>query len=137
MTKLIETDWYIDGCYPECHLWGKQFYPSRLKNIQDILISDSIDRGQIGTAGLYKNRPTMFGACTIVAPKDIERINIVFWMADFIKKNKQEFKQAGATKMLFWILWFGGQGNMELSAQEIKEIHETGLDLCMDYIIRE
>ena len=137
MTKRIETDWYIDGCYPECHLRGEKFYPSKLAEIQDLIISDSIDRGEIGTSGLYKNQPTSYGACTIVAPKEIERVNVVIWMADFIKKNKLDFERAGATKMLFWILWYGGQGNMELSTHAVKAIHETGLALCMDYIFIE
>jgi hypothetical protein len=135
--KRFDRDWYIDGCYPECHLQGENFFPSKLLNIPDILISDSIDKEEIGNFGRYRNLPTPYGACTIVAPKEIDRIDTIIWMANFIIQNMQKFKNAGATSMIFWIYWYGGQGNMEMTPKEIEKIHETGLNLCVDYIFIE
>jgi len=135
--KKFDTDWYVDGCYPECHLWGENFFPSKLLDIKDILMSNFIDKGEIGNFGRYRNLPTPYGACNIVAPKEVTRIDKNIWMADFILKNMQKFKNAGATKMTYWIYWYGGQGNMELSSREIKRIYETGLPLCMDYIFKK
>ncbi len=58
-------------------------------------------------------------------------------MADFIIRYKSEFEKAGATKLIFWIYWFGEQGNMELSKEEVEKIYKTKLPLCMDFIFNE
>ena len=67
-----EKNWYKEGCYPECHLWGENFYPSKLLDLKDILITSSVDKGRIGEKGRYKGLSTPYGACTIVVPKKVD-----------------------------------------------------------------
>ncbi len=127
-------NWYKDGAFPECHLWGEEFNPKELNNIPEIIITNSIATGDIGKIGRYKSHPTPYGACQIIVPKNINQGEKIIWLADFIIKHKSDFEKAGATKIIFWIYWFGGQGNMELSEEEVEKISKTKLPLCMDYI---
>ena len=55
-------------------------------------------------------------------------------MADFIKTNKRQFTDAGATDITFWIYWYGVQGNMEFTPTELVKIAELNITLCIDYI---
>ncbi|TDN98876.1 hypothetical protein DET65_3867 [Sunxiuqinia elliptica] len=130
-------EWYNDGAFPECHLWGEKFNPNILNNIPQIIITNSIATGEIGKRGKYKNHPTPYGACQIIVPREIKQGEKIIWLADFIIKHKSDFEKAGATKNVFWIYWFGGQGNMELSEEEIEKIYKTKLPLAMDYIFNE
>lgn len=134
---MMMMDWYKDGAFPECHLWGEEFNPKELNNIPQIIISNSNAIGDIGKIGRYKNAHTPYGACHIVVPKEINQGEKIIWLADFIIQYKSDFEKAGATKIIFWIYWFGGQGNMELSEEEIEKIYKTKLPLAMDYILNE
>jgi hypothetical protein len=122
---LIETS---------CFLWGENFHPSDIKSIDDIHLHLVDDPGSIGITGRYKNKILPHGACYIRASKSIPEADKIIWMANFIKTNKKIFIDAGATKIEFWILWHGNQGNMEFTPAELKMIASSDIPLCIDYL---
>lgn len=118
---------------PECHLYGEKFSPKLLKEIPNIKFGYIIECNDIGERGRFKNTKIPYGACSIKTPDNIE-LNRIEWMAEFVVKNKPEFKKAGATDITLWIYWEGIQGNMEFTVNELNKISETGVPLCIDYI---
>ena len=118
---------------PECHLWGENLSPKLLNQIADIEMRLVNEPGEKGETGRYKGQKYPYGSCNIITPEKIVN-NRIEWMAKFIYKHKDEFKKAGATDITFWIYWYGLQGNMEFTIEEINEISNTKIPLCIDYI---
>ncbi len=133
MNKIIKEDWYSYGVYPECHIYGENFYPSKLIPIENISFSGLLDRDDISKVGRYKGEKSPYGYCDILTPKEV--VNKIEWMAEFIIKNKNLFEQSGGTDIVFWLYWYGHQGNMELTIREIEFIHKTGIPLAMNYMM--
>lgn len=119
---------------PECHLWGNEFHPSALNKIDDIQLRLVSEPGELGTISKYKGKPLPYGACCICTPNSISIPDRITWMADFIKTNKRQLTDAGATDITFWIYWYGVQGNMEFTPTELGKIAELNITLCIDYI---
>ena len=135
MNKIIMKDWYTNGVFPECHVYGENFYPSRLLSIENILFSSMIDRDDIAPKGRNKDMKSPYGSCSILTPKEIA--NKIEWMAEFIFQNKHLLEQAGGTDIVFWLYWYGEQGNMELTINQIELINKTKTPLAMTYITIE
>ena len=119
---------------PQCHLWGNEFHPSALNKIDNIQLRLVCEPGELGTIGNYKGKPSAYGACSICTPNSISNPDRITWMADFIKTNKRQFTDAGATDITFWIYWYGVRGNMEFTPTELGKIAELNITLCIDYI---
>ena len=119
---------------PECHLWGNDFHPSDLNTIDNIQLRVVNEPGGIGTIGKYKDKPLPYGACSVCTPDIISIPDRITWMADFIRINKKRFIDAGATDITFWIYWYGVQGNMEFTPEELCKLSELNIKLCIDYI---
>jgi len=118
---------------PECHLLGESFSPGLLRSIPGILLSDTNEPGDIGKRGRFKQKPIRYGACSVCVPESVSEGRIK-WLADFIFSHKGEFEKAGATMMTFWIYWYGIQGNMEFTVEELVKIAATQIPLAMTYI---
>jgi len=116
---------------PECHLFGENFFPSRL-GLQNMRQAN--DPGDLGQIGKYKGLPRPYGSCCITTPEEIALTNRVEWLADFTDKNKHAFIDAGATEIVFWIYWEGIQGNMELTPKELKKLAKLEIPLAMHYL---
>ncbi len=121
---------------PQIDLWGESFSPSKLKSIPNIALADSNEPGEIGKSGRYKGEPRPYGACRILVPDYIES-NQVVWLANLIIKNKVAFKNAGATEIILHIIWFGKQGSMEFTIEELNRIAAAKVPLSIDYIFEE
>ena len=90
-------------------------------------------RGQIGERGRYKGQPFPDGACDIGVPQDIDLGSPIEWLADFLADNMSTIKSLGAEDIVFWIVWRGIQGNMELSATELQKIADLGIPMAIHY----
>ena len=112
-------------------LWGRRFYPSRLKLRGGVVVTHAADRGEIGTRGKYRGKKVPFGSCHVF-PKTNGR-KIAF-LADHLRRNSRRYKAAGVTHIVFWILWRGGQGNTELTVRELAKLAAARVSLAMDYI---
>lgn len=118
----------------ECHLWGKDFDPSCIQNVAGAVVRDCDTPGEIGITGRYKGKPVPYGACILATPEHIRVPDRILWMADFIHKHIQTFREAGATDIIYWIYWTGTQGNMEFSVEELKKIAALSIPLAIDCI---
>ncbi len=121
---------------PECHLWGENFSPKLLNHIADIEMKNFNEPGDIGRRGKYKGKKTPYGSCSIITPKMFVNDRIG-WMAKYINNHKEEFKKAGATEIILWIFWYGVQGNMDFTIEQINEISKAKVPLFIDYIFEE
>ena len=122
---------------PECHLWGENFRPSELNKISNIELRLVDEPEEKGTTGKYKDKTLPYGACCVCTPESIPVPNRITWMAKFIEENKSKFIDAGATDITFWIYWYGVQGNMEFTANELSKISALNIPLCIDYIFQD
>lgn len=119
---------------PECHLWGEHFDPSCVQSLADVILRDCDTPEATGTIGRYKGKPKPYGACILATPEHILVPDKIVWMADFIKKHIESFREAGATDIVYWIYCTGIQGNIEFSVEELKQIAVLNIPLAIDYI---
>ena len=120
----------------ECQLWGESFSPNLLRTISNISLSNAIERGESGRLGRYKNKPTPYGTCHLCVPDGVAA-DPIEWLADFVIEHKGEFERVGATNIVFWIVWFGNQGNMELSVSQLSKLSAMQIPVSMDYVFVE
>lgn len=121
----------------ECALWGDSFSPALLEDIPDIHFRLAHEVGDIARLGRYKGKLYPYGACHLGTPELVTQESVIEWMADFVAAHKEKFVVAGATSIVFWIYWYGGQGNTELSVVELNKLAALQIPLCMDYIFTE
>jgi len=120
---------------PECHLWGENFSPGKLKQaIPSIQMRQVTEPGAIQTRGKFRGQPAPYGACCIETPEEVSTDQRIEWMADFIASYCAVFKGAGASDIVYWLYWTGVQGNMEFNPRELKKIADLEIPLCIDYI---
>ena len=124
---MIQDDVYVS-------LWGRHFYPSRLRLRGAIEVTKANDPGTIGTRGKYRGQKKPYGVCQIHSTKPGR--NIVA-LADHLSRNSDRYKAAGATEIVFWIVWRGIQGNTELTVRELAALAAARVPLAMDYILIE
>lgn len=120
----------------ECSLWGESLSPDLLRGIPDIQFRTANEANEIAKSGRYRGKVRPFGTCRLSTPDSVTE-NKVEWMADFVAAHKEKFEAAGATRIVFWIYWYGSQGNMELSVVELEKLALLEIPLAMDYIFVE
>lgn len=124
--------WYKDGLYPEWHISGDNFSPKRLlKLYPEITISSNHEKGDYGNHKWNRDKKYSYGSCKIVVEDKI--IYKLDWLLDFINSNHKQIQDLGVEREIIWIVWWGIQGNMELDKKLIQKLHETGLDMAMNY----
>ena len=124
--------WYKDGLYPEWHISGENFSPNHLKKLYpNLLIRDAHEKHDIGKRGRFKDKEYGYGSCTIIVKEEI--VYKLEWLLDFILKNQVPIRNIGVTDELIWLVWWGDQGNMELSPEEVMKLHKTGNPVNMNY----
>jgi hypothetical protein len=125
-------EWYKDGLYPEWHISGENFSPKNLKKkYPKLLITAQHENHDKGKRGRFKNKEYGYGSCTIVVKDEI--IYKLEWLLNFILENQASIRNTGVTDELIWLVWWGNQGNMELSSEQIMKIQKTGNHLNMNY----
>ena len=115
-------------------IWGRRFYPSRLRLRGAVEVTKATEPGTIGTRGKYCGQKKPYGACHIRSTKPGR--NIVA-LADHLRRNTSRYRAAGATEIVFCIVWRGIQGNTELTVRELAALSAAGVPLAMDYILFE
>ena len=60
--------------------------------------------------------------------------NRILTITSFYLENKEKLESIGLTNAEFWIKWYGNQGNMSLSPEEVQALAATGLEIPMDYV---
>jgi hypothetical protein len=119
----------------QCDLWGHEFQPLRLvEAIKIIPLRNILSPGEIGKTGVHKGKPVPYGCCTIETPSEIPLDKKIEWMAEFVDQHSVLFKKLGATDIDFEIFWEGIQGNMELTAVELKKLAKLEIPISMTYI---
>jgi len=121
---MIQDDAYIS-------LRGPRFYPSRLEICGAVEVTKAKDPGTIASQGKYRGKKKPYGACEIRRTKPGRNIAP---LADHLRRNSSRYKAAGATDIVFWILWRGLQGNTELTVRELAALAAARVPLAMDYI---
>jgi len=116
-------------------LWGKKFIPSRLKVSGKVRIVRANDPGDIGTTGRYRGKPTPYGSCDLECT--IRGRGKIAYLAGHLAKNRIRYKALRVSDIVYWILWRGVQGNMELSVNEVAKLARTGVPVAMDYMFME
>jgi|ERR1051325_3311361 hypothetical protein len=114
-------------------LWGEKFFPSRLRIGGKMRIVRANDPGDIGTRGRYRGKPTPYGSCNVECT--IKGRRKIAYLARHLAKHRTRYRAQHVSDMVFWILWRGVQGNMELSASEVARLAETKAPVAMDYIL--
>ena len=118
-----------------CALWGERFFPSRLHLTGHVEVADANDPGDIGVLGKYRGKPTPYGSCAVRCT--IKGRKKIAYLATHLKRHLAVYRKHGATSIVYWILWRGTQGNMELTVQELKKLADMKVALAMDYIHME
>jgi len=113
-------------------LWGEKFFPSRLRVDGKVQITDASDPGETGTTGRYRGRSMPYGACRVRCT--IKGRRKIGYLARHLTKRLPYYRARHASYVVYWILWRGVQGNMELSVNEVARLAETRVPLAMDYI---
>ena len=116
-------------------LWGERFFPSRLRISGKVKIVRPNDPGDIGTTGRYRGKPIPYGSCDVECT--IQGRRKIAYLAEHLVKYRNHYKTQRASDIVYWILWRGTQGNMELSANELAKLAETKAGVAMDYILME
>ena len=125
-------EWYKDGMYPEWHISGKNFSPNKLLEIYSgLIIASAHEKGEYGIHKWNKDKKHTDGSCKIVVDDKI--INKLDWLLDFIISNQTQIYELGVEEEIIWLVWWGIQGNMELDSKLIEKLHQTGLDMAMNY----
>lgn len=118
-----------------CTLRGEVFDPSKFIKIDHPLSLTNISiPGEIGKIGRYKNKKIPYGCCTIITDIDYPIDKRVEVLINFILDNKGKFDQLGISGIGIDIYWYGVQGNMELTADELKLITSLNLPISMTYV---
>jgi hypothetical protein len=116
-------------------LQGTRLIPSQLCLPGKVEIVNANDPGDIGQTGKYKGKPIPYGVCNIHCTARIpDRIS---YLAKHLTKHQAQLKAAHATSIVYWILWRGIQGNMELTVNELARLAEMKVPVAMDYIQME
>ncbi len=115
-------------------LFGENFSPLKISSIDGIVLQSSKEPCHIGRFGKYRGKPTPYGSCSVCPPENISQPESILWLARFAKPHLPIFSEAGATDIVFWILWSGIQGNMEFTPFQMQAIAELGVPFCIDYI---
>jgi len=125
-------EWYKDGLYPEWHLSGEHFSPKELLDkYPELVLGRTHEKEEIAKRGPRKGKEYGYGSTTIVVDNKI--IYKLDWLLDFILNNHNEIKALGVDDEIVWLVWWGIQGNMELDNKLIKKLHQTGLNMAMNY----
>lgn len=122
----------------ECQLFGENFRTDQL-DIPNLDITIGLLRtpDPVGLKNYQGAFPAKFyGHCTFSPPADVQG-NKLEWLLNFILEHKSKFAQLGYTYGHIHVWWYGVQGGMAFSAQEIGLIHQTGLDLWMTYVYED
>lgn len=106
---------------PYCDLYGKSLDVLKLEKQLDSTLERKTILGQLAKRGRYKGKPNPYGACQVVVPKDVILDKRIEWLADCIAVNIDIFRKCGADDIIFWIVFRGVQGGMELSVREIQK----------------
>lgn len=122
-----------DPIEPYCALYGEFLNVPELERQSTALLAAKTVRGQIADWGMHRGKPYPYGACNIIVPPEIPLELKVEWLADYVMRNIGDFKKCGAEDIVFWIVWRGGQGNMELSANELQKIAALNIPMAMNY----
>lgn len=123
---------------PSCILSGENFDPTDLVGkINDVTIEKLSTTGEIGLKGRYKGKPMPYGLCKITGPANIHTKDKITWMTRFMSKHIVTFNTNGATEIELNILWKGHQGNIEFTADELKEIANLRVPMTIDYVFLE
>lgn len=116
-------------------LWGNDFYPSRLRISGKVEITEASDPGEMTRIAKLQGKPTSYGACeircTVMGQKKIA------YLARHLTKHLSYYRAQHATDIVYWILWRGIQGNMELTVNELARLAEMKVPVAMDYIHME
>lgn len=115
----------------ELHLFGEDFYPSKLDILETRV---SIDRDSIGEKGRYRGVPVPAGYCYIKCPENLHHNDRIVWMCNYLLEKREYFTQSGCTSMTLWIYWEGLQGNMYFRKEEIEAIAKCDIGVNIDYI---
>lgn len=118
-----------------CSLWGKHFFPSRLKVFGKVEIINANDPGDIGQTGMFRGKPMPYGTCEVKCTL-VGGTQIVY-LASHLKRYLPLYKKSRATDIVFWIMWRGLQGNMEFTVQELRKLADMKIPVAMDYIHME
>ena len=113
-------------------LWGKRFCPSRLRITGKVDIVGATDPGDIGQIGKYTGKPKPYGACQVRCT--VRGRNKIAYLARHLTRHLAHYKAEHATHIVYWILWRGVQGNMELTVNELARLAEMKVPVAMDYI---
>ena len=116
-------------------LWGKRFFPSRLRVSGHVQITGANDPGDIGETGRYRGKPTPYGACEVRCT--VKGRKKIAYLARHLTKHLAHYRAQHASDVVYWILWRGTQGNMELTVNELARLAETRVPVAMDYIHME
>ncbi len=60
--------------------------------------------------------------------------NRILTITSFYLENKEKLESIGLTNVELWIKWYGNQGTMSLSPEEVQALAATGLEIPMDYV---
>jgi len=135
-TKTDEAD---EGNYERVDvyysLWGARFSPSRLRIAGKVQITDANDSGDIGKTGRFIGKPRPYGACEVRCT--IKGRMKIAYLARHLAKHLAYYKARHASRVVYWILWRGVQGNMELRPNELARLAETKVSVAMNYIHME
>jgi hypothetical protein len=116
-------------------LRGKNFHPSRLHVSGRVEITDANDPGDMTRIAKLRGKPTDYGACIVRCT--ISGRRKIAYLSRHLTKNISSYKAQHATHIVFWILWRGIQGNMELTVNELAKLAEMKVPVAMDYIYME
>ena len=95
-------------------------------------VADANDPGDLGRIGKYRGKPTPYGACDIRCT--IKGRRKIAYLATHLKKHLASYRKQHATHIVYWILWRGTQGNMELRVPELTRLAAMRIPVAMDYI---
>ncbi len=123
-----------------CDLYGENFSPKKLQENTNLCLSDTVEVGQIGTYGRYKNQAIPYGSANLGHPHDFDdsENDVLDFLLAQLYQYRNELKECAVEEMQLWIIYpLEGQKNWSFSVSQIKIMSELNIDVNFTALERE
>lgn len=123
-----------------CSLYGDNFSPKKLQENTNLCLSDTIEVGQIGNYGRYKNKPIPYGSANLRPPFDFDdsENDVLDFLLTQLYQYRNDLKECAVEEMQLWAIYpLEGQKNWSFSVSQIKMMAELNIAVNFTALERE
>ena len=114
----------------KCILSGREFFVSRMKWSDNVLVETPNDPGEVGVSGRYLHKSTPTGSCIISIKEESSLESLV----DYVGKLLPALRETGVQEIEFYVsIIYSDQGNWELNPNIIGKLSNCGAHLLVSF----